>query len=360
MSQEFTEEELDAFEVEMGSENPDLQPDAPADEVVGDDNAEPEANQEQPDGDTFNLAAQPEVNETGETPDDSKEETNLESETQVNTLAEYLKNTPMEAKSKSARFLIDTPEKLQESINKSLDYHKKTAELSQWRGNIEVMTQGGLTRDDLILLSEAKKGNKEALAALAGSSNIDLYDVQNEDAENFAPTQHYATEQELEINMVAEEIQSDPVVSEQFVEYIPDMPADFKNLLNTNPQALRGFADDIRSGVAQKIYGEALSSQAMYGGDFLGHYQNVGQRVFANGGQPSAPAQAAPQQPSQQQEPQAPVMSDRERDLREKAAATTQRQNSGGKTFLADANSIWDMDEADFDKLSPEDLRKMG
>jgi len=359
MSQEFTDEELDAFEVEMGSEDPHLAENTEDDPVIGDDNAEPEASEEQP---TDDLAAEPEVNEANETPDDSTNETNPEGEVQ-NTLAQYLKDTPMEAKSKSARFLIDTPEKLQESINKSLDYHKKTAELSQWRGDIDIITKGGLTRDDLILLSEAKKGNKEALATLAGSGNIDLYDVQNEDAANFAPTQHYATEQELEINLAAEEIQNDPVVSEQFVEYIPDMPADFKNLLNTDPQALRGFADDIRTGVAQKIYGEALSSQAMYGGDFLAHYQSVGQRIFANGGQPSAPhvQQQAPN--IHQGEPEArpePQMSNRERDLREKATATTQRQKSGGKTFLADANSIWDMDEADFDKLSPEDLRKMG
>jgi len=357
MSQEFTEEELDAFEKEMGSENPDLQEDAPADEVVGDDNAEPEANQEPGEDD---LAAQSEVNETGETPDDSNQETNPEGETQ-NTLADYLKATPMEAKSKSARFLIDTPEKLQESINKSLDYHKKTAELSQWRGNIEVIQQGGLTRDDLILLSEAKKGNKDALAALAGQNNIDLFDVSEEDAQNFAPTDHYKTEQEIAINDVAEEIQNDPDVSEKFVGYIPDMPSDFKDLLNSNPQALKGFADDIKSGVAEKIYGEALSSQAMYGGDFLAHYQSVGQRIFG-GQQPSAPAQVAPQN-TQQGEPQAspePQMDNRERSLREKATATTQRQASGGKSFLADAESIWDMDEKDFDNLSPDDLRKMG
>ncbi len=355
MSQEFTDEELDAFETEMGS-NPESLEDAPADEVVGDDNAEPEANQEQPGED--HLADEQEINEAGETPNDPQEETNPEGETQ-NTLADYLKATPMEAKSKSARFLIDTPEKLQESINKSLDYHKKTAELSQWRGNIELIEKGGLTRDDLILLAEAKQGNKEALAALAGQSNIDLFDVNEEDAQNFAPTQHYATEQEIAINDVAESIQNDPDVSDKFVQYIPDMPADFKDLLNTNPQALQGFADDIKSGVAEKIYGEALSSQAMYGGDFLAHYQNVGQRIF--GGQQPAP-QRAPQN-NQQGEPQAspePQMDNRERTLREKATATTQRQNSGGKSFLADANSIWDMDEEAFDKLSPEDLRKMG
>ena len=356
MSQDFTEEELDAFEVEMGS-SPDTFEDAPADEVVGDDNAEPQANQdEQPNEDE--LAAEQEINEEGETPDDSNQETNLEGKTQ-NTLADYLKATPMEAKSKSARFVIDTPEKLQESINKSLDYHKKTAELSQWRGNIEVIEQGGLTRDDLILLSEAKKGNKEALAALAGQSDIDLFDVSEDDAQNFAPSQHYATEQEIAINDAAEEIQNDPVVSEQFVQYIPDMPNDFKELLNTDANALRGFADDIKTGVAQEIYGEALSAQAMYGGDFLTHYQSVGQRLFSGGKQPTAPAQQIERQP----EPQAkvePQMDDRERTLREKAAATTQKQASGGKSFLADANSIWDMDESDFDKLSSEDLRKMG
>ncbi len=353
MSQEFTDEELDAFEKEMGSETPNLE-EVATPEVTGDDNPEPEVIEEP--ASEAEPAAELESQEPGETPDS---ETNPEEIPGVD-LAAYLKDNPMEAKSKSARFKIDTPEKLQESINKSLDYHKKTAELSQWRGDIEIISQGGLTRDDLILLSEAKKGNKEALAALAGNGNIDLFEVSEEDAGNYAPTQHYATEQEIAVNEAAAEIENDPAVAEQFVQFIPDMPTDFKDLLNTNPEALRGFADDIRSGAAQKIYGEALSSQAMHGGDFLSHYQRVGQSMFGQR-QPGVPTPAPVDNAGIERQPdvQAPVVSDRERDLRSKAAATTQRQQSGGKTFLADANSIWDMDEADFDKLSPADLRKM-
>ena len=348
MSQEYTDEELDQFEAEMSSNEAPIEP-----EVTGDNN-EPEENNTAEGEAEGSLAAEQQENETESPSDDKSLETNSEEET--NFLQEYLSKNPLEAKSKSARFKIDTPEKLQESINKSLDYHKKTSELAQWRENIEVMNQSGLTKDDLILLAEAKSGNKEALAALAGTANIDLYDVSEDDAANFQPTQHYPDATELEINSIADEISNDPQVANTFAEFIPDMPSDFKQLLNTNPQALRGFADDIRSGVAQKIYGEALASQAMHGGDFLSNYQATGQRMF-NVQQPSG--QQEPQAQIQQQQAPKPQISDRERDLRNRAAATTNRQQSGGKSFLTDAKSIWDMGESEFDALSNADIAKL-
>ena len=351
MSQEFTDEELDAFEAEMKAGN-DVQDDT---EVPGDNNDVQEQEQPSDAVEEQPLADEQQKDETETPSNDKSDETNPEAE--VDFLAKYLKENPLEAKSKSARFLIDDPKKLQESINKALDYHKKTSELAKWREDIEVISQGGLTKDDLILLAEAKKGNKEALAALAGTTNIDLYDISEDDANNFQPTQHYPTATEIEVNQVAEEISSDPEVANTFAEFIPDMPNDFKELLNSNPQALRGFADDIRSGIAQKIYGEALASQAMYGGDFLSHYQATGQRLFAQQ-QPSV-QQQAPVQQEQPSVPARPQISDRERNLREKATATTKRQQSGGKSFLADAKSIWDMSDEEFDNLSSADIAKL-
>jgi len=131
MSQEFTDAELDAFEVEMGSEDPHLAENVEDDAVTGDDNVESEETVTAEAEGEGSLDNEQQGDEAGQAPDDSTQETNPEGEVTANVLADYLKNTPMEAKSKSARFLIDTPEKLQESINKSLDYHKKTAELSQ-------------------------------------------------------------------------------------------------------------------------------------------------------------------------------------------------------------------------------------
>jgi hypothetical protein len=354
MSQEFTDEELDAFEAEMQKGEIQDEP-----EVAGDENVEPEV--QQPDEESEaeqadDLVAGEENNEEASEADDKEPETNPE--TEIDLLEKYLKDNPLEAKSKSARYKIDNKQKLQEAINKALDYHKKTAELAKWREDIEVISAGGLTKDDLILLAEAKKGSKEAIAALAQSSKVDLYEVTEEDAEKFVPTQHYPDATELEINAVAEEISSDPVVANQFAEFIPDMHNDFKQLLNTNPAALRGFVDDIRNGVAQKVYGEALAHQAMHGGDFLSHYQAIGRQMFSNGN-------VAPQQPSAEpmaqeaQQPVAKTMSDRERDLRSKAAATTKRSQSSGKSFLADAKSIWDMSEEEFDNLSSADMQKL-
>jgi hypothetical protein len=260
--------------------------------------------------------------------------------------------------------LIDNKQKLQEAINKALDYHKKTAQLSKWRSQIELMEQSGLSKEDLILLAEAKAGNKAAIAKLAVNTNTDLYEISEEDAEQFKPTQHYPDEVEIAINDVIEEIESKPEVANQFAQFIPDMPDDFKQMLNSNPQVLKGFAEDIELGIAQVVYPQAVAHQAMYGGDFISNYKKVGMMLAQQGqlpqiGQPPAPSYVTEQPQANAQQPQQPNISPREKELRNKAAATTRRQQSGGKSFLADAQSIWDMSDEDFDKLSAEDLKRL-
>jgi hypothetical protein len=337
----YSDEELDKFEEEL------LQGKLPEDEEQVQDSVEEDVVEEEPISHEEPEQIDNSEQEPTEEVDDSQEGNPEDELTQEeeDLLEKYLRENPLEAKSKSARFIIDNRQKLQESINKSLDYHKKTMELAQWRDQIGVIQSGELTKDDLILMAEAKRGNKEAIARMAQMANVDTFELDEDAAENYAPQREYMNAEQMEIQEVAQELLADEVVSPVMQEFSVDMPTDFKEQLSSSPQVLRAFAQDIRDGYAQKIYPQALANQAMYGGNFLEHYQKVGMDLFGQGQnqKPATPAQRP--------------ISDRERALRQKAAPP--KRAAKQKSFLSDAQSIWDMPEEEFAKISNSDLKQL-
>ncbi len=342
---EFTDEELDAYEAELsGSQPEDVS--EPEDDKTNDDEIEQPA-QEQFDESESNSQDEPATPEDDNT---AQEEDYLD---------KYLKENPLEAKSKSARFMIDSRAKMQESINKSLDYHKKTMELSGWRENIGIMESGEITKDDLIQLAEFKRGNTNAFAKMAQDNKVDVFELDDDAAENYAQQHEYMSEAQIEMQSIAQELLSDEVVAPAMERMSNDMPNDFREALSSNPQVLNGFAQDIRSGAADKIYPHALAAQAMHGGDFIQHYQHIGQQMFAQGQQnQQAPAQEQPNQVQEQPTGEQHQVSDRERDLRNKASISKGSQGNN-KSFLSDANSIWDMSDEEFSKIGNNDLANL-
>ncbi len=342
---EFTDEELDAYEAELTGSQPEAASES-EDDKTNDEESEPEAQQQE-------QIDEGEDNSQGE---EATLETEEKSEQEEDFLDKYLRENPLEAKSKSARVQIDSRAKMQESINKSLDYHKKTMELSGWRENIGIMESGEITKDDLIQLAEFKRGNTNAFAKMAQDNKVDVYDLDDNAAENYSQQHEYMSEAQIEMQSVAQELLSDEVVAPAMERMSADMPDDFREALSTNPQVLNGFAQDIRSGAAEKIYPHALAAQAMQGGDFITHYQNIGQQMFAQ--QRQAPAAQQSSQAQEQPTGEQHQVSDRERDLRNKASISRGSQGKP-KTFLEDANSIWDMSDEEFAKIGNNDISNL-
>ena len=335
----YTDEELDSFEKDLSEGNFDEEAQV-QDDVVVEESGEPTGEPE------VEVVAEEQPNETNKTIDDELPSDDTLSQDEEDFLDKYLRENPLEAKSKSARFLIDSRSKMQESANKALDYHKKTMELAKWREDISILQSGEITKDDLILLAEAKRGNKDAIAKMAQMNDVDVFELDDDAAQNYAPQREYASAEQLEMQTLASELLSDEVVAPAMEQFSADMPDDFRDALSTNSQVLSGFASDIRSGAAQAIYPHALAAQTMHGGDFITHYQKIGMQMYSeNNGQTqqNAPVQA-----------QQPQVSERERSLRNKAAAP--RAQNQGKSFLGDAESIWDMPEEEFNALSNKDL----
>jgi hypothetical protein len=252
---------------------------------------------------------------------------------------------PVKIKSKNLEIEVNDPKELVELAHKGFDYFKKTQELAKWRNDIKIIEEGGLSREELMLLKDIKSGNKEAVAKMMEVYGIDPLEVEPEKANAYQQTQ--IPETNYEVDSIIEEIQSEPEHAAHFSRVAQAVPDDFLNEVASDPIKLRHFNDHVKRGIADKVIPEALKAQMMYGGSFMEHYTRIGQQIMA-----SAPSTPEPRREVQQQ----PQLSNREKELRKKATAT--RGGSKPKrSFLKDAESIWEMSEEEFLKLSAKDLQ---
>jgi len=198
-----------------------------------------------------------------------------------------------------------------------------------------IISQAGLSADDLKLIAEAKDGSKEAIALIAKKAGVDILDVENEMAESYKQQKEY--HQQSEVDVVADEILKDETHANEFRKISATLPNDFMDEITSNAKDLKAFSNHIRSGIAQKVIPLAINSQMVNGGTFLENYNKVG---FALSQQK--------QEPEKKRE-----VGEREKDLRKRASSGKGNNHQSQSTSDQD---IWDMSDEDFDKL---DLSKL-
>ncbi len=347
MAKELTDEELEAealAELPGGSDDVEPQPEpkediedlpapggSPDEEVVETPEEEPQAvtgEEDLPKDEEPEPAEDHVVEEEGQ----------KESEPSEDDYGIELKK-PVKIKARGMEIDITNPEELVVLAHKGFDYFKKTQELAQWRKDISVIEKGGLTTEELQVLAELKNGNKEAATALLKAYGVDPYELQTEETPTgFQPSDKFAPASEVEL--VAQEILSQPELAEKVKQTVSAVPQDFTQKVSSDPNLLRAFADHVRTGIAEQIIPEAMKRQMMYGGNFFDHYTEVGEALIGGS------KQQVEEPPVQ---PQTKELSDKERRLRQKAAPPKGKPKR--QSFIRDAEEIWDLSDEEFDAL---------
>jgi len=190
-----------------------------------------------------------------------------------------------------------------------------------------IVEQGQLSPEDLKLLVDAKNGSKEAIAKLAEIAQVDVLDLEAEQAEQYK--NQFEPTVQSEVDIVANEILADEAHANDFRSITGTLPADFTEQVFSDATIMKNFSRHIKEGLAQKIIPQAISAQIARGGSFMDHYSQIGQAMV-----------------EQAKQPQRQVNS-REQELRKKA--NTRTRNSVDKSSSANtANDVWDLTDEEF------------
>ncbi len=105
-----------------------------------------------------------------------------------------------------------TLNELQLLAPKAMDYTKKMQELSPWRKTISALKDNHISQDDVNLMIDVLKGDKNAIASIMKRTGLDALEIDTENV-TYQPKNYGRDEVELAVNDIISKYESDPEFS---------------------------------------------------------------------------------------------------------------------------------------------------
>lgn len=172
-----------------------------------------------------------------------------------------------------------TLDELKQTASKGMDYLKKTTALKPYRTMIAAMEENKVSPEDINLLIDLKKGNKEAIAKLIKENEVDVYDLP--EANDYTPQEYRQSETALDMKEVLNTISKDAEFS-RTSEIYAAFDDQTKAFLNEDPSRIVGLHNDIKTGVFDKVLPLAEKKAMIdgYNAPFLQYYLQAGQEIL--------------------------------------------------------------------------------
>jgi len=182
-------------------------------------------------------------------------------------------------------------------FGQSMNYTKKMQAIAPYRKMISALEEEKLTEDDMNLMIDALKGNKEAITSLVKRADVDVLDLDLEKESNYVPTSYGRDPSELKVQDVIDEIASDkefPITQHVVAEQWDDASRD---VFAQNPELIKELHIDVTNGTFDKVSPMAMKMKVLDGGrkSDIDYYIEAGKQYHMN-------SRAAELQQQQQQE----------------------------------------------------------
>ncbi len=223
------------------------------------------------------LLQQPIVEEENQTPP-VIEETKIETNKTIDVEPTAVEFTPVQLKSKSLTIEAKSMDELIQLAQQGLNYTQKTQEVAKHRPVIDYVSKHGITQEDLHMLADLKSGNTDAIKSIAKQHNVDLYAL--DENVDYKPSEANRMTYSSDVDLVAEEIMQDVETATKIQSFNSHLPDDFKSKLASDANMLRLYANDVKSGMAERILPEAVKLKAINpNANFLDIYSHVGMKI---------------------------------------------------------------------------------
>jgi hypothetical protein len=121
---------------------------------------------------------------------------------------------------------------------------------------VQGIKEQGLSEQDLYLLVEAKKGNRQALAKLLKETNVDPYDIDidDEEVDNYQPNEYKSDPRIVETKAIIDNLKTNQEVFTKFNNLLTnDFDEQSRTKAFEDPQLLEFIGESINSGLYEKL-----------------------------------------------------------------------------------------------------------
>ena len=137
-------------------------------------------------------------------------------------------------------------------FGQAMDYTKKTQAMKPWRKTIDAIEEAKLGHDEINLMIDVMKGNKEAIAEVLKRTGVDSLEIDTENSK-YTPNDYGRDDKALAIKDIIEEISVDreyetthKVLSKEWDE------KSFRRMTD-DPELIRLLHNDVKSGTFDKV-----------------------------------------------------------------------------------------------------------
>lgn len=234
------------------------------------------------------------ADEGTETKDENTEE---EEETETKEVAEP-QSYKFKANGKEYEF---TPEEMLTQFPKifgqAMDYTKKTQALKPWRKTIDALESANLSHDQINLMIDVFKGDKNAIAEVIKRTGVDTLDLDPENSK-YVPNDYGRDDAALDIKEVVDEISGDAEYAITNRILLKDWDERSFKEFTKDPSMIKKLHADVKNGTYDKVQAIADKLKVLDRGmkPDLDYYLQAGAQYYRDQNEAMIRARAAEEQ----------------------------------------------------------------
>lgn len=196
--------------------------------------------------------SEPKVEVADEEPAEVDEQTENTEDEELPEITE----TPVHKFKANGKEYSFTPEEMMEQFPKifgqAMDYTKKTQALKPWRKTIDAIESAKLGHDDINLMIDVFKGDKNAIAELIKRTGVDALDLDTENSK-YVPKDYGRDDTALAIRDIVDEISADKEYETTHRILSKEWDERSFSELTKDPELIRLLHIDVKSGMYDKV-----------------------------------------------------------------------------------------------------------
>ena len=198
------------------------------------------------------VTAQPDEEVATEDEDPIEEE---KSEEDINDEIAQKEQQELVFKANGREFKFTQDEMLEQFpkiFGQAMDYTKKTQAMKPWRKTIDAIEQAKLGHEDINLMIDVMKGNKEAIAEVMKRTGVDSLEIDTENSK-YTPNDYGRDDKALAIKDIVEEISVDKEY--EITHRVLSKEWDEKSFreMTEDPDLIRLLHVDVKTGMFDKV-----------------------------------------------------------------------------------------------------------
>ena len=218
------------------------------DDMDSDDDADTDVGDEEADEEGSDVA-----DETPDGEDDDAEEEPEEKVTETQAEVQPTQKHKFKANGREYEFTeTEVREQFPKIFGQAMDYTKKMQAIKPWRKTIDAIEGAQLSHDDVNLMIDVLKGDKDAVAAVLKRTGVDALDLDVE-ASRYVPKDYGRDDKALAVKDVVDEISGDAEYSTTYKILTKEWDdASFREM-TSDPELMKLLHIDVKSGMYEVV-----------------------------------------------------------------------------------------------------------